>query len=89
MPPIVPGSQEESLIKGLEGMNISRITDHVELLDWWTQIENQMCENVADEKSRRMIQSLSTEKEYAVAILSSVDSALIALNKGKITLPKF
>ena len=65
LPPIVPGSQEESLVKGLKTMNISRISDHVQLLDWWAQMEEQMCANVADEKSRQMIESLTVEKDYS------------------------
>ena len=65
LPPIVPGSQEDSLVKGLQTMDISRISDHVQLLDWWAQIEQQMCANVADEKSRQMIESLSIEKDYS------------------------
>ena len=69
LPPIVPGSQEESLIKGLKSMQIERIDDQVQLLDWWSKMENQMCQNVADEKSRKMMNSLTIEKEYSQSIL--------------------
>ena len=48
-----------TLIKGLKSMEIERIDDQVQLLDWWARMENQMCENVADEKSRRMMESLT------------------------------
>lgn len=81
LPPIVPGSQEESLINGLKSMNINIIDDQVQLLNWFASMEMQMCENVEDEKSNKMIQSLSIEKEYSECILRSVDCALMALNK--------
>lgn len=58
LPPIVPGSQEESLINGLKSMNINIIDDQVQLLNWFASMEMQMCENVEDEKSNKMIQSL-------------------------------
>ena len=52
----------------------------VELLDWWHQIENKMCDHVYDSKSRQMLDTLENEKEYAKNILEAVDSALVALN---------
>ena len=53
----------------------------MELLDWWHQIENKMCDHVYDSKSRQMLDTLENEKEYAKNILEAVDSALVALNQ--------
>ena len=80
------------MIKSILKVSFSRLTDgpdrpdvhkticSVELLDWWHQIENKMCDHVYDSKSRQMLDTLENEKEYAKNILEAVDSALVALN---------
>ena len=97
LPPIIPNSDEDNLVKCLNELNIDKINTQgqffqatvqtglitnfsVELLDWWHQIENKMCDHVYDSKSRQMLDTLENEKEYAKNILEAVDSALVALN---------
>ena len=41
----------------------------VELLDWWNEIENNMCDHVYDADSKEMLSTLEVEKEYAKNIL--------------------
>jgi len=81
LPPIIPNSDEDNLVKCLNELNIDKINTQVELLDWWHQIENKMCDHVYDSKSRQMLDTLENEKEYAKNILEAVDSALVALNQ--------
>ncbi|CBY07795.1 unnamed protein product [Oikopleura dioica] len=80
LPPMVPNSDEECLVNGMKNAGVRPIDDGMKLLDWFTEVENEMSHNVADPVSEAMLNNLESDKNFSRAILRSVDSALGSLN---------
>ena len=76
LPPMVPNSDEECLVNGMKKAGVSPIDDGMKLLDWFTEMENEMSHKVADPVSEAMLNNLESDKNFSAAILRSVDSAL-------------